>query len=268
MRGNYRKILMSISTFLFALFAFTGATLAWFELSDQVSIGGFDMEITSGENLKIEIAPGVYSNGSESTGNPKILFPALFYSQKGYTVNRVRLEPLTSLDGKTFYIRQLGTTYLDDNYLHVPDGQYLNYFDFNLKFKSESSTSLMNVHLNTGTRVSNFHGDPIIPNTVRIAFIVDDVTIMIYEEDALVQPSNSFKPGYGLDGIQLTSSAKYDGSLEGALNSLLFTIGPNETQTMTIRIWLEGWDHQTNDDFWKVTSVVKTFLRFRGIPQE
>lgn len=125
MRGNYKKILMSISTFLFALFAFTGATLAWFELSDEVSVSGFDMEITSGENLKIEVSPGVFSNGSESIGNPKIIFPTLFYNQKGYTVNRVRLEPLTSLDGKTFYIRQLGTTYEDSNYIHVPEGQYL-----------------------------------------------------------------------------------------------------------------------------------------------
>jgi len=268
MKPSYKKILLSVSTFLFALFAFTGATLAWFNLSDEVTVSGFDMEITTGENLKIEISPGVYSNGSGNLNNPIISFPTLFQSQHGYTVGKVRLEALTSLDGDKFYVRQLGGVYQDDAYEHIPGAIYLSYYDLNLKFKSMSDTSLMNVHLNTGTFFERVQGDPAMIGTLRIAFIVDGVTLMIYEQDAPVQKSNSFLPGYGLGEEQITTSARYDNTIEAAINSFLFSLDTNQEKTLTLRIWLEGWDDKTSDEFWKVTSIVKTYLVFKGIPQE
>jgi hypothetical protein len=267
MRGNQRKLLLSISTFIFALFAFSGATLAWFNLSDEVSIADFGLEITTGENLKIEVSPGVFSNGSGNLANPVISFPALFLAQHGYSVSRVRLDPLTSLDGELFYIRQLSGVYHDPAYEHHPSGYFLSYYDLDLTFKSMSDTSLMKVYLNNGTTIALRAGDPNLVNTIRIAFIVDGETVMIYEQDAPIEKTNGFQPGFGLGEEQITTSARYNNTIETEANSYLFSLDVNATKTITVRIWLEGWDHQTTDDFYDVSSIVRTTLIFRGIPQ-
>lgn len=225
MNSMSRKLLISISTFIFALLAFTGATVAWFNLSDEVAIEGFDMNISTGENLQVKVIRNVEGTWTEVWDNAVTaadiyyLFREQIKVKQGlsegdaYDVGDLRLEPLTSLDGQTFYNRQLAnifgeSLYLNSNYQYNPPTTSHNsthqykFFELELTFKSESATTNMKVFLNNGgnesdpeypfTWLSNTNSAVDMAGAMRMAFIVGGQTSMIYEQDADVIKKNSF----------------------------------------------------------------------------
>jgi len=184
MKTIQRKLLLSISTFIFALLAFTGATVAWFNLSDEVAIEGFNMNISTGENLRVKMKvedpdnPGFYIwewVNEVHTEDIERLFNLQRIEKQGgagYLLSDLRLEPLSSLDGIDFYNRQLMNAageawFQNGNYKYnAPTTTYnsthqLKYFELDLTFKSHSETTSLKVFLNQGGSID----DPLYPIT-------------------------------------------------------------------------------------------------------
>ena len=54
MRSTSRKLLLSLSTFIFALVTLFGATFAWFTSADTATVTSFNLSINSGNNLLLK----------------------------------------------------------------------------------------------------------------------------------------------------------------------------------------------------------------------
>jgi hypothetical protein len=320
MKSMQRKLLLSISTFIFALLAFTGATVAWFNLSDEVTIDGFDMNISTGENLLV-LLPG-FDGTEESHWTNAIdeaivetMYKAQRLAAQGvqYAPSDLRLEPLTSLNGYQFYNRQLPNsagqaTYREAGFLYTSPTSATHrskYFELNLTFRSDSSTSSLRVYLNKGDELIEIietklkaAGLTTLEGALRIAFVeettlgtgVFNKTMLIYEQDGPVAPNNSFTRATNFHSqptwqdveqvVQLTTSARFNFTSETEANSYLFSLPPAtdgnllaNSKTIKITLWLEGWDSGTTDALWQqgiATPADLGFtvsLNFKGIPQ-
>lgn len=327
MKSMQRKLLLSISTFIFALLAFTGATVAWFNLSDEVTIEGFDMNISTGENLLV-LLPGVDGTDEAHWSNAidAVVVENLYKAQRllaqgvSYAPSDLRLEPLTSLNGYEFYNRQLPNASAQATYRALAHAytspttttHRSKYFELDLTFRSDSQTSSLKVYLNRGDELIEIiesklvaAGLSALEGALRIAFVEETVlgsgifnkTMLIYEQDAPIAPSNSFTRVNNPVGpvnnyhpqptwqdaeqvVQTTTSARFNFTAETEANSYLFTLPPATSgdllanaKTIKITLWLEGWDAGTTDELWQqgiadIDDLAFTVsLNFKGIPQ-
>jgi hypothetical protein len=289
MKSTSRKLLLSLSTFLFALVALFGATFAWFTQADTATIETLNINVTAGENLKIEDATGAFVttltpvqvaalyNKQHTTGG------LLFDESNTYTYNNLRVVPLTSLLGMDFYTEQAGTVYENAGYSYTPGTAGIFYFDLVLNFQASIP---MNVHLKADSI------DDILSSMVdidglgdiqerggayRIAFIDfdTDATIFIWERDAtdstswnslLLANGNVQTPYPTWDPViqQLTRNSFYNGTVESLTNSLIYQFSTAGTKEILVRVWLEGWDKHALD-YLKDTQF-SMGLQFVGMP--
>lgn len=290
MRSTSRKLLLSLSTFIFALVTLFGATFAWFTTADTATVDTLSFNVSTGANLMISTtdvadpATGNYAavvtsaqiatmyNTQHTTGGK-------LFGTNTYTLPNLKMTPLTSLDGRTFYVEQkAGTVYEAPGYLYTPGAAGIFYFDIVLTFRAAAP---MNVHLAYDATL------PLITSTVssterggayRMAFFVGSATspAMIYEKDANDGVTNSLaragnthtQPTWDPAVTQMTTAALENGVPgNNRTNSLIMTMNPGvETyayQTVTVRLWLEGWDLQTIDQL--KSSTMSVNLKFIGL---
>lgn len=281
MRSTSRKLLLSLSTFIFALVTLFGATFAWFTSADTATVTSFNLSINSGNNLLLKNSAGTFV--TNLTAQDVI---DLYDAQHSptYALANLRLSPLTSLDGEDFYLEQKTTTYLDAGRLYTPGTAGMFYFDIDITVRALAP---MDVHLlqgATGMFVSTLGK----AGAYRASFYDSTTLLKIWESDAPVVANDSLEralnfitpsgPAAGLDlGGQTTTSALYNyesASANSTVQSKLLTMaaysGATPTtgthandKTITVRIWIEGWDILTNDDL--KTDILAVNLRFIGV---
>jgi hypothetical protein len=290
MRSTSRKLLLSLSTFIFALVTLFGATFAWFTTADTATVDTLTFNVSTGANLMISTtevalpADGTYASvvtsaqiasmyGTQHTSGGKL------FTGVQYALSNLRMTPLTSTTGNTFYVEQkAGTEYYAAGYQYAPGAAGVFYFDIVLTFRAAAP---MNVHLAYDASL------PLITSTVssterggayRMAFLVGAATtpVMIYEKDAPDTKTNSLirggnfhtQPSWTDAPVQTTTGALENGVPgNNRTNSLIMTLNPGaETyayETVTIRLWLEGWDLLTIDALKSSTMAVN--LKFIGL---
>ncbi len=109
-----KKIIISILTSTFALFAFTASTFAWFNLTDFGVLSGLELSVSSDKVVAISLDGINFSD-------------VLTSKDIGAYIGDVMMDNLTSLDGKTFSHNEGESV--------VPNG---NYISFPLWFRSVS----------------------------------------------------------------------------------------------------------------------------------
>ncbi len=144
-----KKIYISICTALFALISLISTSYAWFELNQEVWVDGFELNVTSGDGMLVSISGANYKQ--YLTTNDVI--KAIVAKYKGYSFdeddniidfsgntlsndrintmfNEIKLLPITSSDGKSFYDR------LGDEVVYQNNGMYVS---FDIYFASDTT---------------------------------------------------------------------------------------------------------------------------------
>ncbi|HOI47335.1 MAG TPA: hypothetical protein PLR26_06345 [Bacilli bacterium] len=283
MRSTSRKLLLSLSTFIFALVTLFGATFAWFTAADTATVTSFNLSINSGDNLLIKNSAGTFVTNLTAAD---VL--ALYNAKHSTTLtdlDEVKLSPLTSKDGETFYLEQKTTTYADSARRYTPGAAGMFYLDLDITIRALVP---MDVHLLSGT-TAMFVSTVSRAGAYRASFYDNTTLLKIWESDAPVAANDSLEragnfitpsgPAAGLDlGGQTTTSALYNyesAAADSTVNSRLLqnmaaysgttpTTGTHANdKTITVRIWIEGWDILTTDDL--KTDSLAVNLRFIGV---
>lgn len=287
MRSTSRKLLLSLSTFIFALVTLFGATFAWFTAADQASLDGFNLTVSSGQNLLIKNSSDTFVT-TLSVGEITTLYNNQHVTQGvlnpsttiAYQLGQLRLSPLTSKNGSTFYLEQKTTTYADAARLYAPGAAGMFYFDLNITFRALVP---LDVHLLYDATTPLFTSSKGYAGAYRLSLFEGATPIRIWESDAPVVGNSSLTrggnfidptgPAAGLDlSGQTTSSALYNyesASADSSVNSKVFTmaayngVDTTNDRTVTVRIWIEGWDVLTINSL--KDDVLTVALKFVGV---
>jgi hypothetical protein len=293
MKSTSRKLLLSLSTFLFTLVALFGATFAWFSAADQATVSTLTINVTAGENLKLLKSGTVGVDAIYATNLLSSDIQALYNLQHvattgalnsgptTYTYGNLYLTPLTSLDGAAFFTEQKSALYLDNtNNSYTPGTAGIFYFDVILTFQAIIP---VDIHL-------LYDAIPLLSSIVatapteralayRIAFFEGANLSLIWESDAPDVPNNSLVRASNYhsniftwvpDAVQNTTGARYDYLENDAKTySKVASIASASPASpgyayVTVRMWVEGWDILTDDDI--KASVVLMNLKFIGLP--
>jgi hypothetical protein len=138
MRILSRKILISVISLTFALFALGTATFAWFTLTDTATISQFDATVMAGEGIEVSLGE---DNPNFYTAVPSEVINA-FLQGAGFAGD-FRMKHITSDDGINFKDLE---GYSKTN--PKQDG----YIEFTLRFRSQQSG--INIYLAPGSGLS------------------------------------------------------------------------------------------------------------------
>lgn len=200
MKTTSKKLFVSAFALLFALVAVATTSFAWFTISGKARVQEFDLNITIGEGIQIQIEN--LSNGQKSEWKNVITLDD--FEEVSLDLNKIVLDHLTSVDAQNFYqiVERENQKYSVDRENKIETG----YFELKLNFRANQDYY---IHLTEDAKVvsgkiehepdwteTTYNVDP--ANAVRVGFVysidTDEDTYKIWE------PINSFNiGGYGED---------------------------------------------------------------------
>jgi hypothetical protein len=140
MRILSRKILISVISLTFALFALGTATFAWFTLSDTVTVSQFSATVTSSDGIEVSLG----SSNLDFYTNIPLSVVTSFLNGAGFGSN-FRMNHITSQNGLTF-VDMNGNAKTDFSYKE-------GYIQFQLRFRS--LTPGVKIYLANGSGLSS-----------------------------------------------------------------------------------------------------------------
>lgn len=297
MKTTSKKLFVSVFALLFALVAVATTSFAWFTISGKARVQEFELDITVGEGIQIQIE-NLTDNNLKSEWKNVITLQDLATYVPGF--NDIVLDHLTSENAQDFYqiVEGADQIYFVDRENEIKTG----YLELKLNFRANQPYF---IHLTEDAKVvskmiehkpdwtgNTYNVNP--ANAVRVGFVYSD-TYKIWE------PINTDDiGGYGYTGenggiayFNAKMNALYPGN--GTYTYLVFDgttqktfggipnegINPNTSEqlvqlkagdpdddgyrykgSMIIRIWIEGWDADCFDGIFYQT--LKTTLAFEG----
>ena len=270
-----KKLILSIVSIIIAIIALGTSTFAWFSLSNRASVGQFNAEVTGGEGLEISL-----DNSSWYSSIPSSVMQAHLASIYGGSLSEDKpiLRDVTSFDGKNFNVfndiaddgwiefnimfrsRSLSEVYWTNaqlggaNFNWTPDNEFLLGEEYQV---SPESTVVINpanaLRLSIEGVVDNV-------STVYAYEKADGVdgnvylgtTPSIYGSVSYYNAKNSANPinvSDFPDNLLDTFTNFYPTTSE---NKQILTLVENGSTSyyegsITVRVWMEGWDADTYD---------------------
>ncbi len=237
---NNRKILRKrkrLIAFLsiIAVLGLSTATYAWFTVNTFVGVQDFELEITTGEELRASMQ----NHGSDINQYVHTITNEMVNSylrRNNTTLDDLILSPVTSNNGSTFTFQHGDPASANEHYL-----EYKAWF---------IGTTDMYVHLTTegadedgnpkdGTKVTTSDPAPKsdVIRAIRIDFQTDDGGVATYE------PNKGAAASTRLSTFDLPSGTMVYGN-----SNRLFHLDKLTPKLVTIRLWLEGEDPECDND--------------------
>lgn len=265
-----RKIISLSIVVLFAFAATIGATFAWFTIGQAAEVDEITLNVTSAESLLILMDEG-YALGT----NDAILLDPSNYSSSltnamitdYYNFTQIRMLPLTTVTGLALTERN-GTTPGNS----VPTASLLttgNYIEFSVWVMSQSVDAVIAIgeFQVAGTNTITYKDR--VEDTIRMS-VTDGTTTLIYGNDKDLdfqfqegQEGYSTTPAdnviaeasetailalygeyYSATGLDVVNERNTD----KALADTLTTLDADVPTKVTIRIWIEGWDADADNN--------------------
>lgn len=231
---------------ILAVLGLTTATYAWFTVNTFASIEDFDIEITTGEELKVSME-NHGSNIDLYTDTITVEMVDSYLDKYDTSVEEMVLTPVTTNNGSDF-------TYQYGDAAEV-NGDYLEYECYFI------ATRDMWVHLTTesaedkpdsGTKVSSSSSAPKneVTQAIRVDFETSSNGVATYE------------PNKGSAVTDLTTFDLPSGTMTYSNSNRLFHLDKLTPKKVTVRLWLEGEDPQCDNDVQKANLSVQ--LSFVG----
>ena len=241
----YTTLLLAIV----ALVSVTALTVAWFSIASRTNVYNFDLYVTAGPSLRIDLdAHSEFDQYSQTLSFDQIANRVS--SVYGYDMRTVPIKPVTTRDAKTF-------TFQNGTVVETAEGAY---WECPLHFMASDD---MIVHLSAenspgkedGTLVSSSISD--LPYSMRICFETDGQTMVYSPRNTNFLPNDViFRKIY----LQFNNNQVYN---EG---SLLFHLKGNQDKLVTLRVWMEGTDEACTDELKSADFSIR--LRFEGTDEE
>lgn len=295
-----KKLLTSIITLAFAFIALGTTTFAWFTLSNTVTVGQFEAKVTAGSGFEVSVDDGINGyelvSNYYSSVPTSVIKEALV--KRGYN-DDFRLLDLTSPNGVDLYrlgsSTEATTGFIEfDLKFRSPEASKKIYLGNLTKFDTtvvEGADNNPGVAWQSDATFRNAKGASIAEGTSATYYAADAARMsftagstIIYESPA--SDSNTLlnttpiengsvnyydvktgaKPvGYG----SITRPASIQTGLETApgedATRLVLTLGSEAVDgyyygTLTVRIWIEGWDPDCLNAI--LTDILKVNLHF------
>lgn len=238
-----------------AVLGLATATYAWFTVNTFVGVQDFELEISTGDDLRVSMD----NHGSDINQYTHTITNEMLNSflRKNYntSLKDIILDPVTTSNGKDF-------TYQKGE--KVSPNKDESYFEFDCYF---IATRNMHVHLtkegadengkatgkNDGTSVTTSSPAPQsdVVKACRIDFNSADESVKTYE------------PNKGTKVTALNTFDLPSGSMNYGNDNQLFTLQKLTPKKVTMRLWLEGEDPECDNDIQRANLTVK--LSFVGI---
>jgi len=248
-----------------AIFAFVmtiGATYAWFTVGQSSAVGTIDLTIQTSTSLMIvmdDVDGDGFVNGetfdaafrADATNYVTLLTTTMIQSEYDYT--DIIMTPVTSEDGLVLIREDLNPASADP----ATPGEYLEFSVWILSQDKDVDVSLMNMDI-----VSNEANTPeqdVIVQAIRLSAKSGDNT-----DDYIFGIDKDYDYVYDnldeIDGAAETSLIDLHGTFYGGsvvageqtnvlLNtSIVVSLDANVAEKVTIRIWIEGWDVDCNNN--------------------
>ncbi len=271
MESIRKKILLTGLVAVFAFLVTIGSTYAWFTMGVSSQVSNIEFTIDTDVSLMILMDEGyVYSEPGED--NTDLLNDPGEYGTvlnniditAYYDLTNIIMEPITTTDGENFTFRGGVAASPNDT-----NGVYYEFSVWLLSQDEDADVALKDLSLSASNGLTL--KDNVI-NAVRLATeSADDPTVNIYGIDkdynfeffandngfdALVPANNVINPTietglealhevfYLSSGLPTADESTDDLSAATTIVSLTADI----PEKVTIRVWLEGWDNDTNNN--------------------
>ncbi len=272
MKNLSKKLVMSIVAVTLVVAALGASTFAWFTLSNRASVGTFEAQVSSGEGIEIRLA----DTNAWFTDIPSSAIQTYLTNTAGFE----KFKDITSANGKTFtkfnnsgYI-QSTSDYVEFT-LDIRSEQNLTVYwtdavlteeqaktwtpDVNFTHTSGAVTtsSSLNLRVSNAARIS-VEG---VVNEAPVLYVYEKGNVegnTVLNETPIVNGSVSYynakvqvadRIPTSLTGITLKetfTSFNEDVNLNNAILSLVKAEGDTyATGSITVRVWIEGWDADT-----------------------
>lgn len=286
-----KKLFISVLTLIVTVGAFAATTFAWFTLGNQSNIGQFESEVTAGDGLEVQFDGNNVWHNSINTAQMKS------YLTAKYTLNPIVMNTVTNADGKGTFTKP---TFLEDSV--VKTSEYIE-FTLKFRSKTSGSVAWILASLSSNgttwaadTPFTGANGDSILEsasvngfasNAARIS--VDGTNTIVVEQTA---GTNGNVVGSGKDDKGAISYYNAKTGTTAATDAILpsfptytniATLGESSvvvvlaadaaeslapgtgyfTGSVTVRVWLEGWDYDAYNNI--LGDTLKTSLSFKKV---
>ena len=225
------NLVTSLLLLLVALAAVSAVSYAWFTLSDNTRLNTLRMDVTTGLSLRFDLDPHAEFTDYKQTLSFEEIADRIL-QDKGFDMREVPLDPVTSEDGKNFFLEN-GTGVLPTS------GKYL---EFTLHFMAMSD---MYVHIvdfasaageDNGTLIWS-NSEPQLGQAMRMSFT--------WEEGGHIY---SYRNGINYNEFNDDNS--------------MFFLKAETDKPVVVRIWLEGTDPLCTNDLKGADYSIR--MRFEG----
>lgn len=293
MSALYKKVLLTGMVVLVAFVITIGSTFAWFTLGQTAEVTDMNLTINSSESILILMDNG-YSMGTHETllmtptNYKSILTNSDITSVYDFMNAKIFLKPVTSTNGLSI-TRRDGTTPATFAPNVTTPGEYI---EFSVWLLSQSVSAEIGVsNLTVSVPEAQLEEKAIVINAARLsidggsasngtkrifglnkdygfAFDVDDVGYdgVTPANNAIVGSvaTNLINNHHALFHTDGPTTASESVSLKLNATHVLDLVANTPTK-VTIRIWIEGWDAQANNNL--IGAVFNIAFSFIAIPQ-
>lgn len=281
MHSLKKKVILTSIIVLFALIATIGSTFAWFTLDSSSTVGDVQLEVGSDVSLLLLMDQNYdyVNNPAHKTflDNPSNGFyvsnltTAMIVAV--YNYNLISFEPVTTTNGKN-YLKNDRVTPASAS--PSAPGQYIEFSVWILSQTQNATVTIRNLEITANNTIifKNIVADAVrmsIENQAGDVFIFgnDRDYLFTYREDQFgydsVTPANNSIPALqkstleALHKIYYTTGTPIVGESTSSLTSAdtVVSLTGNTPQKLTIRIWIEGWDEDANNNIMSAALRVK-----------
>jgi len=253
---------------IFAFLVTIGSTYAWFTVGQSSQIGSIELEVQTSTSLLILVDEGYNYGDTEDKlflDNPSSYLSSLSNSEiiSVYNYTNMLLEPVTTLNGTSYKRNDRSTTASST----AGSGQYLEFSVWLLSQDNAVAVAMkdLTVSADNGNVLRNA-----ITEAVRVSLTPASGTTQIYGlnkdyDFTFIPGQTGYDPTLESTNNEILSTTE---SALVALHKLYYTSGTaveNESTTLTaastvvslaadvpqkvtIRIWIEGWDADCNNN--------------------
>lgn len=273
-----RKVLMAGIVAIFAFIATIGATYAWFTLGNTSEIQDIQLQVSTDVSLLI-----MMDNDYNMVDDQDTLLNADNYSteltnaliKSVYDFTPIVLAPVTTNDGLAFLRNDRSTPATSDPAAVNPE-----YLEFSVWLYSQDKAMTVavkdvNVTANNPSGLQN-----LVRNAVRLSIYSDDLSqVAIYGKDKdydftfgvsdsgydpITLSNNSILPATesalsALEAISYVDASPIASESTDVLANAdtVLTLAVNAPEKVTIRIWIEGWDSDANNNILEAAFAIQ-----------
>jgi hypothetical protein len=275
LKALQKKVVLSALVVFVAFLVTIGSTFAWFTVGQSANVNEMNLTINSSESILILLDKG-YTIGTHPTllNNPNsyssILRNSDFVGYYDITSDGIAMDLLTSVNGVSVTYRNGSTApfALDTNPDPDVKGAYIQFSVWMLSqsqsvivslsdFLVEADNTIVEKNIVTNAVRMSVESNAVTSNTrifgqdkdYNFAFLQGQVGYSSTASENIIDPDDKTSMET-LHGVAFTTGTPVAGeSVDDKANaSSLFTLLANTPTKVTIRIWIEGWDAQANNN--------------------